>query len=228
MRILVVVPVGTDVRNRSRKAVCERYASPDTVIEVVSLARGPLSLETRRDHDEAVPLIVDTVKRMSREGYDAIIVSCFLDPAVKELRRIIKDKVIIGSGEASLYLARFLGEPITVVTVGAQRETLEMMQDFVEELGLEDVVNIRGIPYGVLDADRDRNTTLKLLTEESIRAKESGSRVVVVGCTAMAGFAEELEKAVGVPVIDPLKASVILAEALVRLYKSDFNIKHNV
>lgn len=228
MKILVVVPVGTDIRNRSRKAICEKYASPGTVIEVVSLTHGPLSLETRRDHDEAVPLVIDTVRKMSGESYDAIIISCFLDPAVRELRNVIKDKVIIGSGEASLHLARFLGNPITVVTVGAQRETLEMMQDFVEGLGLKNVVNIRGIPYGVLDADRDKDTALKLLTEESMRAKESGSRAVVVGCTAMAGLAEELEKAVGIPVIDPLKASVILAEALVRLYKSGSSATHNL
>ncbi|MEM2004780.1 MAG: aspartate/glutamate racemase family protein [Zestosphaera sp.] len=218
IKILVVVPVGTDVRNRSRKAVCERYASPGTVIEVVSLTRGPLSLETRRDHDEAVPLIIETVERVGAVNYDAVVISCFLDPAVGELRKMIKDKVVIGSGEASLYLARFLGEPITVITVGAIRETLEMMEEHVEKLGLRDVVDVRGIPYGVLDADRDKNTALKLLAEESMRAKENGSRVVVVGCTAMAGFAEELEEVVGIPVVDPLKASIILAEALVRLY----------
>ncbi|MEM2021162.1 MAG: aspartate/glutamate racemase family protein [Zestosphaera sp.] len=218
VRVLVVVPVGTDVRNRSRKAVCERYASPGTGIEVVSLPRGPLSLETRKDHDEAVPLIIETVVREG-EGYDVIVVSCFLDPAVPELRRMFRDRVVIGSGEASLRLAGFLGAPVTVVTVGAQAETLEMMREFVERLGLKDVVEVKGIPYGVLDADRDKATALRLLIEESRKAKESGSKAVVIGCTALAGLAEDIQRAVDIPVIDPLKASIILAETLVKLYK---------
>ncbi len=218
VRILVVAPVGTDVRNRSRKAVCERYASPDTRIEVVSLPRGPLSLETRRDHDEAVPLIIETAVKEG-EGYDAIVISCFLDPAVQELRRLLRNKVVIGPGEASLRLAEFLGTPLTVVTVGAQAETLEMMWEFVERLGLKDVVDVKGIPYGVLDADRDKATALRLLIEESRMAKESGSKAVIIGCTALAGLAEEVQRTVGIPVIDPLKASIILAEALVKLYK---------
>ncbi len=214
----MIVPVGTSARNESRKAVCKKYASRDTEIEVVSLPRGPLSLETRKDHDEAVPLIIETAVRKG-EGFDVIVISCFLDPAVEELRRTLRDKIVIGPGEASLRMAVLLGAPVTVVTVGAQVETLEMMREFVKRLGLEGVADVRGIPYGVLDVDKDKVTALKLLIEEARKAKESGSRVVVVGCTALAGLAEEVQEVVGIPVIDPLKATIILAEALARLYK---------
>jgi allantoin racemase len=215
VRILVVVPVGTDRRNRERKEVCERYASPGTEIGVVSLPRGPLSLETRRDHDEAVPLIVEVVLKAS-EGYDAVIVSCFLDPAVGELRGRLKGKVVVGPGEASLHLARFLGNPITVVTVGAYEETVEMVREHVERLGFRDV-EVVGIPYGVLDVDRDKATALKLIIEEARRARDRGSRVIVIGCTTLSGLAERVQEAVGIPVVDPMKASILLAEALVKL-----------
>lgn len=215
MKILVIVPVGTDRRNRERKELCERYASPGTEVDVVSLPRGPLSLETRRDHDEAVPLIVETALRAG-EGYDAIVVSCFLDPAVAELRKILRDKVVVGAGEASMHLARFLGEPVTVVTVGAYEETVEIVREHVKRLGFGDA-EVIGIPYGVLDADRDKATALRLLVDEARRARERGSRVVVVGCTTLAGLAERIQEVVGVPVVDPVKASALLAETLIKL-----------
>jgi len=218
MRILVVVPVGTDRRNRERKAICERYASPGTEIGVVSLPRGPLSLETRRDHDEAIPLIIETSMRASDE-YDAVIVSCFLDPAVPELRKALRGKVVVGPGETSLFLARLLGEAVTVLTVGLYAETVEMIAEHVERLGLKGFVEVRGIPYGVLDADRDKDTALELLIKESIKAKERGRDVIVIGCTTLAGLAEKVQEAVGLPVIDPLRASIFLAETLVRLRK---------
>jgi len=215
LKILVIVPVGTDWRNKERKEVCEKYASPGTEIEVVSLPRGPLSLETRRDHDEAIPLILETALKSCRDC-DAVIVSCFLDPAVEELRRRLKDRVVVGSGEASMYLAKFLGEAITVVTVGAYAETIEMVEEHVRRLGFKDA-EVVGIPYGVLDVDRDKTTALKLLIEEARKAKERGSQVIVVGCTTLAGLAEKVQEVVGIPVVDPIKASVLIAEALVKL-----------
>lgn len=218
MRVLVIVPVGTDVRNSSRRAICERYASPESLVDVVSLPRGPLSLETRRDHDEAVPLIIETAMKFY-EYYDVLIVSCFLDPGVRELRRLIADRIIIGSGEASLTIAKFLGNPIALITVGAYEETIDMMEEHVSALGLKNSVIIRGIPLGVLDVDRDKASALKLLKDESIKAKRDGYKVVVIGCTALSGLAEEVEKYAGLPVIDPLKASITLAETLFRFRK---------
>lgn len=215
MKVLVIIPVGTDARNISRKAVCERYASPGTLIDVISLPRGPLSLETRRSHDEAVPIIIETAMKHYKY-YDALIVSCFLDPGVRELRKLIEDRIVIGPGEASLTIAKFLGEPIALITVGAHKETIDMMEEHVSALGLKSSVTIRGIPYGVLDADKDRTGALKLLIEESIKAKRDGCKVIVIGCTALSGLAEEVEKHVGLPVIDPLKASITLAETLFR------------
>ncbi|MEM1528013.1 MAG: aspartate/glutamate racemase family protein [Zestosphaera sp.] len=218
MRILVIVPVGTDSRNTARKAICEKYAPPGTLVDTVSLPFGPLSLETRREHSEVVPLVIETAMKLHK-NYDALIVGCFLDPGVQELRKLIKDKVVVGPGEASLTLAKFIGEPIALITVGKHRETIDMMEEYVTALGLKNSVTIRGIPYGVLDIDRDRVTALKLLKDESIKAERDGSKVIVIGCTALSGLSDEIEKHVKIPVIDPLKASVTLVEALLRFRK---------
>jgi allantoin racemase len=44
-----------------------------------------------------------------------------------------------------------------------------------------------------------------------------GSRSIVLGCAAMARFAEPLRRRLGVPVIDGVAAATLLAEAIVPL-----------
>lgn len=61
-------------------------------------------------------------------------------------------------------------------------------------------------------------TTVEPISELCEHALETdGSRSIVLGCAAMARFAEPLGRQLSVPVIDGVVAATVLAEALVTL-----------
>ncbi len=214
MRVLVVNPVGHDRWDHSDKKIYESYASEGTEVDVVSLPRGPASVETAEAYAEVEPLIIELVKGI-HAGYDAVIVNCFLDPGVAKLRKILGNKVVVGPCEASLSLARNLSDKIAVVTVGGGVETLGLIKERVKSLRFENVVvSVRGISLRVLELDRDREVTLRHLVNEASKAVSEGADVIVLGCTGLAGMAREVSDAVGVPVIDPAWSALKIAELL--------------
>jgi len=215
MRVLVVNPVGHDRWNYSDKKIYESYASEGTEVDVVSLPRGPESVETAEAYAEVEPLIIELVKGI-HAGYDAVIVNCFLDPGVAKLRKILNNKVVVGPCEASLSLARNLSDKVAVVTVGGDVETLGLIKERIKSLGFENVVvGVKGISLRVIELDRDREVTLRHLVNEAAKAVSEGADVIVLGCTGLAGMAREVSDAVGVPVIDPAWSALKIAELLV-------------
>jgi len=147
---------------------------------------------------------------------DGVIVNCVLDPGVYMLKGMIKQPVV-GPCESSLALASLIGRKVLVASVG--NEALWIIDDRIRQLGLSSfVVGIKGIPYGVLDIDPDRDGVKKALISvinKEIRAR--GVDVAVLGCTGLAGLAREVQKAVGIPVIDPAGAALKTLEGLIKL-----------
>lgn len=220
MKILVINPVGHDRWNSSDKKIYEKYASEGTEVDVISLPKGPESVESAEDYSEAESLIIELVKEIHAD-YDAVIVNCFLEPGVAKLRGLLSS-VVVGPCEASLSLARNLSKKISIITVGGNVETLNMVRERIKSLGFEDIiVSLRGIPLRVLDLDRDRDATLRLLIDEARKAASEGAEVLVLGCTGLAGMAREVSSVVGVPVIDPAWAALKVAELLAPLVEGD-------
>ena len=47
--------------------------------------------------------------------------------------------------------------------------------------------------------------------------EEDGAEVIIMGCAAMAGYGHEIESELKVPVLDPLKVTLKVTEAMVDL-----------
>ena len=219
MRILVINPVGHSTWDESDKNLYTRFLSPSTAVDVVSLPRGPRTVESRESYEEASRLVVEVGVKLVN-AYDGVVVNCFLDPGVDELRRRT-GRLVIGAGEASLALAKLYGRPIYIVTVGSEKDAIDLMWSRVRSLGFEKiVVDIIGTPLGVVDIDKDREKTLSILLEATkpIALRERWV-TFVLGCTGFGGYAERLQGLVGAPVVDPVKASAIAIESLIRLTK---------
>ncbi len=214
MRILVVNPVGHSRWDEQDKKIYQGFASPQTIVDVVSLPTGPASVETPEAHAEVTWLVVKRVLEFKDE-YDGFIVNCFLDPGVALLKGIV-EKPVVGPCEASMALASALTNKIGIVTVGG--EALWMIEDHVREIGYGDkLVALEGVELGVLDIDRDIDYTVGKLVEKSKKALEKGAEIIVLGCTGLAGLARRVEEEIGTPVIDPAGAALKVAEALVSL-----------
>lgn len=213
MKILVINPVGTDRWNEGDKRLFISYASPETAVDVVSLDRGPESVESRRTYVEVTPLVVEKALSAYR-GYDGVIVNCFLDPAVDVLKSLL-DVPVVGPCEASLALASLLGWSFGIVTAGGETD---MLWERVRLLGYEGrVKSIRSIGIHVVELDRDVERTKRELIKECEKALDEGAEVIVLGCTGLAGLNKPIEEKLNVNVIDPAAAALKQLEALVKL-----------
>lgn len=213
-RVLVVNPVGHSTWDPADLEIYRSYANPNTEVVVKSLPRGPRTVETLEAYVEAeretISFVLDNYK-----GFDGVIVNCFLEPGVASLRKRLKGQVVVvGPAETSLSLAKAYGD-IAIITVGARAEGLELIKEKVRALGFEkSIVNVSGIPIGVMDIDADKKHTVDLLITQAKKVLISGADVIVLGCTGLAGLAKAIEEEVGVPVIDPAWASIKFLEAL--------------
>lgn len=218
MRILVINPIGDSSWDESDRKFFRSVAAPGTEVDVVSLGKGPPSLESRESHDEVLPLVKEVAMKL-HEKYDAVIVNCFLDPGVDALRSIL-GKPVVGPCEASLAIASMLGRKLAIVSI--KGEALEMIEERAKALGYGDrVIFVGGIPTPVTELAKDWEKVKRELVEEVKRAVERGAEVVVLGCTGLAGLSKHVEKEVGVPVVDPAAAVLKAAELIVSL-----NLRH--
>ena len=221
MKIRVVTPIITESFGPLILREFEAAARPDDEISNVFLDRGPASLESAYDDALAVPDTVAKVRQAEREGADAVIINCMADPGLKAAREVVSIPVI-GPCEASMHLAAMLGHKFSVVTVLAR--AIPEFEDRARVYGLGDkLASVRSVEVPVLELERDRARLAELLVEQSIKAiEEDGAHVIVFGCTGMVGLAQEVQEGLAergyeVPVIDPAKAALKVAEALVDL-----------
>lgn len=189
-------------------------------VEVVGITRGPESVECFYDDVLAAPYIVELAEKAERDKFDAVVISCFFDPGLKSAREALSIPVT-SAGESSLHLACSLGERIGIVTTVSN--SIPVIRHQVRSLGLEShLATVRAVSLGVLELDGGANTVNALFRESMSAIAEDKADTIVLGCTGMAEAAAALRGKIraaniDVPVVDPLRAAIQLAEALVKL-----------
>ena len=219
MRILVVNPVGTDLWDKKDEEYLRRFAGKDTSIRVLSLKEGPRSIETFQSMVSVCPGIIQLVKR--RKGdYDAIMINCFGDPCVEAIREVV-DVPVLGPGETSMLIASLLGHKFSVIS--PTKKTALQVESHARALGIEQrLASVVGLDIPVLDLERDVEKTVKAVAEASERAVEDGAEVIVLGCTGLAYMADEIQKRLNVPLIEPASLTLKMAESFV-----DLRLRHS-
>lgn len=209
-KLLIINPIGHTSWDEQDKKIYESFA-PNSEITVLSLPKGPSSVETRQAHRQVIPLIIELANKTNQD-FDALIVNCFLDPAIDALRKNLTIPVV-GPCEASLALASIIGMRIGIVTVHG--EALSMIRNKVRQLDPHRKVKaITGIPMGVLDLNKDLDRTKQRVVEEvQLLRKNRRVDVICLGCTGLGGLAQLAQEAAGIPVIDPIGAAVEFARA---------------
>ena len=144
---------------------------------------------------------------------DILIVACFGDPAVRDLRASLPFP-IMGLAEASCEIACQTGNRFAIVTGG--KKWPEILQEFVGEIGMAS--RLSGVYALEQTGDRiakdrvEASTALEALVSE---AQADGADVVIFGGAGLIGFAEELQAACKVPLLDSVDCAVRLATGLV-------------
>lgn len=187
----------------------------------VGLPAGPGSIESEFDEMMAAPYVVQRAIEAEQDGVDAVMIDCMGDPGLDPAREAVNIPVM-GPGETSLHLAAMLGHTFAFVTV------LDRIRPMIEKRAAvygvaEKMTRVRSVNVPVLSISEDHEALVNALYEQSLAAiDEDHADVIILGCTGFLGVAEELqtrlsvEKGCPVPVINPIKATVMTAFGLIK------------
>lgn len=213
-KILVIVPVVIDSVEDDEEYL-DALKEPDTVVECVSLAAGPTSIETYFDEAFALAEVLRLIEA-NAERADAVVINCFADPGLMAARELL-DIPVVGASEASMSMAIQLAHRFGVVST--YENSVAYTERQARGRGLETrLAGVIGIDLGVLALEDDVGATTHLLIDaarELILTREA--EAIVLGCTGMVPAASGLRDALDVPVIEPLAAAFKTAEAMVAL-----------
>jgi allantoin racemase len=226
MKIRVIAPVITKQFEATALEELSPAARPDTELSLVSLDKGPASIESRYEAALAVPDIVAKIVQAEKAGMDAVIVDCMDDPGVEAGRELVSIPVI-GPAETSMHAAAILGHKFSIIC--ALDPDVAVFEQHAARFGMSDrLASVRAVQIPVLELD-DRARAVSALVEQSVKAvKEDGAHVLIFGCTGMAGMAKGVEDGLrkqgitDVPVVDPPIIALKIAEAL-----ADVRLSHS-
>jgi len=177
-------------------------------IECLTLAEGPPGIET----DQHVTDVIAPTHRFAlsldqrASGY---VIACFSDPGVVSLREKV-DKPVLGIREAAIAQALTLGQKIGVIAIG-QKSIPRHIAAFEAMCLSERLAGDRPLDLSVADlADPDKTSARLNSTAKALRDVD-GADVLILGCAGMTQYRAEVEADIGLPVIDPCQAAVVMA-----------------
>jgi Asp/Glu/hydantoin racemase len=203
--IRVVSFTDDEMLNLHGKIIEEYY--PMLKVTSKAIPDQPYGIHDDETENIAVPKIIELAKKW--EGIDALIISCAGDPAVHELRNIL-DIPVIGAGESTALLALRYGKVFGTLGI-----TKDIPKAYTRILG-DRIVGTCDVPGVVSTLDLMNEDGRKNVINKAFELKNLGAEVIALACTGMStiGIAKEIEKACGIPVIDP-----VIAEGLVAYYE---------
>ncbi len=200
-----------------RLAYCRSFLGPDTSVDISVPTEGPGSIESRADAAAAVPALMANVLKAEAAGYDAVIISCFSDPGLEACRELVSIPVT-ASAQAAMHVASQLGARFSVLAPGSRRSSRG--GESPRRYRLQDsFASARLSGLSVMDLARNRDETLdRLAAAGRLAVDEDGADTLILGCMSMAfhGIEAELSQRIGVPVVNPVPASLMMAELFVR------------
>jgi len=209
-------PLGPEELVR-RGAYLTQAAFQSTELEVRESDVGPSSIESSAEEYLSIPATLEAAPCLEAEGFDAMIIGCFGDPGLAPARELV-DIPVIGPGQASALAAVQVGQRFAIITV--VDEVVPAIRRQMRSYGLEGLVSdIRAVDVPVLELRERADEVLGTLELEAHAALQTGADTLILGCMTM-GFldvARALQDRIGVPVINPVLASLKAAESAISI-----------
>ena len=223
IKVMYLNPVSDSSDDRIFADMVAEYKYPATAATVASLdPRGvPATLNHLEYRAYEALIIGDTVKatrQASKDGYDALVIGCFYDPALHDAREISGETIVVAPCQASIITALNLAHNFSVLIGRTKWE--DQMRQTVYDYGYHDqLASFEAVDLGVQDFQRDAAATEQKLQQAALRAVTvHHAEAIILGCTMEIGFYRKLQQflrdelGVHIPVIDPAIASFKAAE----------------
>ncbi len=216
VRILVLNPNTSGTVTARIASAVRAVARSAKDITVAQIAHGPEVLESYYDEALAAPHVLQAIEDANRDGYDAIIIAAFCDPALEAAREVSSVPVFFLE-ETTLAVALMLGNRFGILT--EQPHKVSVKRQHVRKHGLESrLASVRPLNMGVIEIATDPDHATRVGVEIGRRmVEEDGAEVIIIGCAGLAGFAQDFERELGVPVLDPMTVTFKVVEALAEI-----------
>jgi allantoin racemase len=205
-RILVINPnCSTDCSAGIDAAVARFRFAGGPVLRIATLAEGPPAIYSWRDWHA----VVDPLCRLvEREDADAYVIACASDPGIEAVRAVTRQPVF-GVFRSAVAAALARAERFGVIAIVEASKARHMLalraMGVAHRLAAEVALNVT--MEALLDPERTRMELIAAARELAA----AGAGAVVLGCTGMAHHRAAIAEAVGLPVIEPCQAGVLMA-----------------
>ena len=202
-RLLVINPNSTEAVTRGISESLESLRpGSGPAIDCLTLPEGPPGIETVA-HIEGV--VAPLLRLMEKNPASAYVIACFSDPGLGAARSARREPVY-GIAESAFKQARKLGERFGIIAI--REESAMRHQRYVTELGhAQNFAESRPVGLGVTDLLDPNRTRGRLLEVGRCLRDEKGADVLVLGCTGMAFYRDELSENLDMPVVEPCQAA---------------------
>lgn len=214
MKIMVINPNSSKQMTEHLEHVLMEIKNPDTELTVVCPPDAPDAIESAMDEAACTIPVLKLVEKANKEGYDACILACFSDPGLEPAREI-SNILVTGIEEISMHMAAMLGSKFSVMTLNQER--VPSKESHVRRFKMEgSLASVRPIGMSVAESDANPELAKKNIMEVAKKAaEEDGAEVIILGCAGMAGYAEDVERELGIVVIDPSSVALKITEGMV-------------
>lgn len=208
-RIIVINPNSTQaVTQEIDRAVEPLRLLEGPAIECVTLKDGPPGIESQLDADKVILPLSNYIRSRESDG-NAFVIACFGDPGLHSARQVTA-KPVFGIGECAMATALTRADRFGIISIlqdaiGRHRRTVRaagLESRFAGDLAID--VGIQGLGDEAMVLERMIGVGNRL-------RKDFDAGVLIMGCAGMARHREPLEKATGLPVIEPTHAAVTMA-----------------
>ncbi|MBW8635721.1 aspartate/glutamate racemase family protein [Hoeflea sp. WL0058] len=215
VKIMYLNPIGHSGDDVIFADMAREHKLPGTEVHVASLPPndGAFTHIEYRSYEAIVTRgIIRAVRAAAREGFDALAIGCFYDTALHDAREISGEMVVTAPCFASCEIAVSLANRFGVIV--GRRKWVDQMEGNVRDYGHgARLSGFYHVELGVNDFQTDHDRTAQCLLDAGRKAvEEDYAEALILGCTLEVGFYAELEKLLGVPVIDPSIAALKRAE----------------
>ena len=215
LKLMYLNPVGTDAYDAVFADMARSYKLPGTEVHITCLADpgGSFTHIEYRAYETIVSRgIIQATRQAAREGFDALAIGCFYDTGLHDAREISGEMIVTAPCLASCEIASSLANRFGIIV--GRRKWVNQMNAVAREHGYGDRLSgFYHVELGVNDFQTDHAETERRLVAAGKRAvEEDYAEALILGCTLEIGFYRDVERAVGVPVIDPSIAALKRAE----------------
>jgi allantoin racemase len=213
-------PVGTAAFDEEARLAIEAVRAPHHRVVIRHLDDGPPHLEYREHGHQVITPVIDLAREAEATGAHAVVLGCFFDGGLRELRECVRLPVV-GMGEASMLLASTLGHRFSVI-VGRRKWVAHIEQNALLTGMERHLASVRAVDMSIPDAQADPAAFFRRVREAArVAVERDGAEVIVLAEIAPPGFAKILRDELGVAFVDPGMASWKWAEMMADRYEHE-------